>query len=124
MKRIIIISMLVMVFIVGCADIPIPCISGRDNETHFCNEWHSWGKKPIDSTTEEKETIMEDTPQCYITTGDRCMRNYEEETMYVTPPNFIQCCRQPFYVLQGIDIDLINYYMTRFCALNGTTDGG
>ena len=53
---------------------------------------------------------LDNRPECYISSNPKCMNSYDRTEMYfysLIP--FYQCCQNPHYLLQGEDINLINY---------------
>jgi hypothetical protein len=55
-------------------------------------------------------------PRCYLTTERTCADGYDYREMpgYMSMLHYAQCCREPHYVLQGIEPTL--YTMTLVCA--------
>ena len=50
-------------------------------------------------------------PECYIIRGeDDCFRGYDKMNLMFDSNNSLkQCCNKPHYVLQGMDVEVLDY---------------
>ena len=53
---------------------------------------------------------MQHLPECYVTTGSTCANGFDKIDFYGSYSNssLIQCCQEPHYVLQRIDVGIFN----------------
>lgn len=66
----------------------------------------------LDSDGIPQKIPQTDLPECYVAQSNECVLGYKQIDMLGSSGSeFIQCCREPHYLLQGMDIALMNHYI-------------